>query len=68
VLERQGLVIIGELVRVALMVGIWLAAARYELQPVATLVLISAGGCASYLMYFVVSRRATLRQAITARS
>ena len=68
VLERQGLVIIGELFRVAVMVGIWLAAARYELQPVQRWCSSAPGGCASYLMYFVVSRRATLRQAITARS
>ena len=67
VLERQGLVIIGELIRVAVMVGIWLAADYFELPPTATLILISAGGSASYLMYFVVSRYATLQQRAVAR-
>ena len=61
VLERQGVVIIGELIRAGMMVSIWLVAADRHLTPLATVGLISLAGSASYLMYFVVSRRAAQR-------
>jgi O-antigen/teichoic acid export membrane protein len=62
VLERQGVVIVGELIRAGLMVSIWLVAADRHLTPLATVGLISVAGSASYLMYFVVSRRAAQRK------
>jgi O-antigen/teichoic acid export membrane protein len=64
VLERQDLHLLRELLRLGLVGTAVLAAAMLRLPPLGTVIVLSAAGCASYLMYGLISWSAILSQRV----
>jgi O-antigen/teichoic acid export membrane protein len=58
VLERQDLHLVRELLRVGILVGSIAIAAALQLTAIQALILLSAGGCAMYGLYILMSWRA----------
>jgi len=56
--ERQGLFVLREVVRSALMASFYLLARFLALSPLATVCLLSVTGCLGYGVYYLVSRHA----------
>jgi O-antigen/teichoic acid export membrane protein len=58
IVERQGLHLVREIVRLGLLAGSVILAAALHLQPLGTIAFISVAGCATYLLYGLLSWRA----------
>jgi len=55
VVERQGLNLLREVLRLGLLAGSVLVAGLLGLEPLGTIVLVSLAGCATYALYLVIS-------------
>jgi O-antigen/teichoic acid export membrane protein len=60
IVERQGLHLVREIVRLGLLAGSILVAARFGLPPIGTLIVLSVAGCVTYVLYWLLSWRAVL--------